>query len=232
MGASEFSLGHDHRNSTLKDGATGSVRYIDALMLQEARHAARCAGSQCDVLLMLEHPPVVTLGRGSDRAQEVITPGPLADRGIELFRSGRGGRATYHGPGQLVGYPIVDLRNYGRDIHAYATALETALVATAADFGVEAGRRSGGLRGVWVENRKLASIGIEVKRWVTMHGFALNADMDLAPFALFTPCGLSDVRFTSLAAETGRPISFGDVRTSVVQRLREALGPLADQHYE
>ncbi len=207
----------------------GRLRYADALRLQQARHAARCAGSRGDALLLLEHTPVVTLGRGSELAHETVALAPLAARGIEVLRSGRGGRATYHGPGQLVGYPIVDLRNYGRDIHAYAGALEAALIAAAADFGVRARRRDG-LRGVWVEHRKLASIGVEVKRWVTMHGFALNVDMDLAPFELFTPCGLQSVRFTSLAAEAGVPIRFAEVRDSVAQRLREALQPLAGRH--
>ena len=189
----------------------GLVPYPAALELQETTHALRVAGRCPDTLLLLEHPPVVTLGRGSALAREAIPRAALEAQGVAVCESGRGGRATYHGPGQLVGYPIVDLRAFGSDVHAYLRALEAALLATAADFGVSAGAREG-LTGVWVGERKLASIGIQIRRWVTLHGFALNVDMDLAPFGWFEPCGLHGLTVTSLALEAGRPVPLAGAR--------------------
>ena len=204
----------------------GLVPYPRALELQESRHAARVAGRCPDTLLLLEHPPVVTLGRGSALAHDAVPRAAMEARGIAVYQTGRGGRATYHGPGQLVGYPIVDLRTFGSDVHAYLRALEAALVATAADFGLKASAREG-LTGVWVGDRKLASIGIQIRRWVTLHGFALNVDMDLTPFGWIEPCGLRGLAVTSLALETGRSISLADARSSVIAHLNQALEALA-----
>ena len=155
--------------------------------------------------MLLEHAPVITLGRGA-RAEHLLLPrAELARRGVEVAACSRGGDVTWHGPGQLVGYPIVDLTPRGRDLHRYLRELEEVLIRTLAHFGV-AGQRIPGKTGVWVGSAKIASIGIAVRRWVAWHGFALNLDPDLSGFAAIVPCGLHGVRMTSLAAELGRPV--------------------------
>jgi lipoate-protein ligase B len=185
----------------------GTVPYAEALALQEEAVAARRAGRAPDRLLLLEHPPVVTLGRGAAPAHLLASPAELAARGVEVHRVARGGGVTWHGPGQLVGYPIVDLRALGRpDAHAWLRALEAALIDAAGALGVAAGRRPG-LTGVFVGNgplpRKLASIGVGLRGWVSWHGFALNVTADLAGFRDLVPCGLHGVEMTSLALELG-----------------------------
>lgn len=175
----------------------GRVPYAAALAWQERLVAERLAGGD-DVLLLLEHPPVYTLGRGGD-------PRFLGTAGagdVEIVRVGRGGQVTYHGPGQLVGYPIVALRRHRLDVHWYVRTLEQVLIDALGDLGIAAGRREG-LTGVWVDDRKIASIGVAIRRWVTWHGFALNVGHDLGGFAPIVPCGIAGVRMTSVAAEGG-----------------------------
>jgi len=183
----------------------GRVGFADALALQEKIVAEkRIDHSLNDELLLLEHEPVYTIGRTPDQSSlrgNANLPYPV-------FPINRGGQATYHGPGQLIGYPIIDLRNYGQDLHRYLRWLEALLVETLADTGIAATTRSG-LTGVWVEDRKIASIGVGVRHWITMHGFALNIGGDLSPFDQIVPCGIANVTMTSVARETGseRPVA-------------------------
>jgi lipoyl(octanoyl) transferase len=189
----------------------GRMAFGDALALQEEIVAKkRIDQSLGDDLLLLEHEPVYTIGR---------TPDQSSLRGAEhlphpLFPINRGGQATYHGPGQLIGYPIIDLRNCGQDLHRYLRWLEELLVETLGAIGIAATTREG-LTGVWVENRKIASIGVGVRHWITMHGFALNVCGDLSPFDQIVPCGISNVTMTSIEKETGRRDSVMDVASRV-----------------
>ena len=175
----------------------GTVSYADALEWQRALAEARIAGRLShDVLLLLEHPPVVTLGRNS-HAAHLLEP-----TGIEVFEVERGGDVTFHGPGQLVGYPILDLRSYKQDLHWYLRTLEQALIEALAILHIPA-ERNPGFTGVWTQGRKIASIGIHVKQWVTWHGFALNVTTDLAHFDRIVPCGIPGVQMTSVQRERG-----------------------------
>jgi lipoyl(octanoyl) transferase len=189
----------------------GRVAFGDALKLQEELVAKKRADQSLgDELLLLEHEPVYTIGR---------TPDQSSLRGAEhlphpLFPINRGGQATYHGPGQLIGYPIIDLRNCGQDLHRYLRWLEELLVETLATIGIAATTRLG-LTGVWVENRKIASIGVGVRHWITMHGFALNVCGDLSPFDQIVPCGISNVTMTSIEKETGRQDAVMEVASRV-----------------
>ncbi|MBM4436708.1 MAG: lipoyl(octanoyl) transferase LipB [Actinobacteria bacterium] len=210
---------------TLVVRAYGVLPYVEGLALQETVHAARCAGRCPDTLLLLEHAPVVTLGRGADRLGDEVPSDALRARGISIRRTERGGRATYHGPGQLVGYPVVSLRARGGDAHAYVHALEQALVEAAAAFGVAAETRAG-LTGVWVEGRKLGSIGVQIRQGVTLHGFALNVDMDLSPFELIAPCGVAGLPVTSLARELGQAVDLRRARRIVIRALSATLAEL------
>jgi lipoyl(octanoyl) transferase len=177
----------------------GRIPYETAFALQEEIVARKIAvPGTPDELLLLEHEPVYTIGR---------TPDQSSLRSLEnlphaVVRTNRGGQATYHGPGQLVGYPMLDLQPLGRDLHRYLRALEEALIITLREFGVSSGR-SEGQTGVWVGPRKIASIGVGVRKWISMHGFALNVSGDLAPFAHITPCGIAGVEMTSLTRESG-----------------------------
>jgi lipoyl(octanoyl) transferase len=202
----------------------GVVPYREALAEMRELAAARTQGAIPDTVLVLEHTPVITLGSRADRAAEL----PLADeeytrRGIDVVEVGRGGRSTYHGPGQLVVYPILDLSPRGRDLRAYVRGLETALCETLAAFGIE-GRAMDAphASGVWVGDRKIASIGVRCARWVTSHGLALNVDLDLAAYELFDACGLGGARFTSVAAELGRPVTVDEAREPLLERLAAA----------
>jgi lipoyl(octanoyl) transferase len=178
----------------------GRMAFADALAMQEELVAKKRADrSSADELLLLEHDPVYTIGRTPDQSSlqgAAHLPHPL-------FPINRGGQATYHGPGQLMGYPIIDLRNCGQDLHRYLRWLEDLLVETLEAVGIAATTRTG-LTGVWVENRKIASIGVGVRHWITMHGFALNVCGDLSPFDQIVPCGISNVTMTSIQKETGR----------------------------
>jgi len=181
----------------------GKMPYDEALAVQRRLAAARIDRSlDHDVLLLVEHPPVVTLGRASKDEHLVVSPQALAARGIALHEIERGGDITFHGPGQLVGYPIFDLTEHREDLHWFLRQLEHALIHALAAFGIHA-ERSEGLTGVWTDGRKIASIGIHVKQWVTWHGFALNVTTDLRYFDLIVPCGIPNVVMTSVARELG-----------------------------
>ena len=181
----------------------GLVPYATALELQRAVARARISGAIAhDVLLLLEHPPVVTLGRSSKAKNLVASPALLAARGVELFEAERGGDVTFHGPGQLVGYPIVNLRRHKQDLHWYLRQVEEVLIRALDAIGIAA-ERSEGRTGVWTEGRKIASIGVHARDWVTWHGFALNVATDLSYFDLMVPCGLAGVTMTSVARELG-----------------------------
>ena len=189
----------------------GRIKFEDALALQEEIVARKIATPECDdELLLLEHEPVYTIGRTPDQSSlrgAAHLPHPLV-------QINRGGQATYHGPGQLVGYPILDLKPRGQDLHRYLRALEDFLIETLAEFHV-AGARRDGLTGVWVGEKKIASIGVGVRRWVSMHGFALNVCGDLAPFGEITPCGIADVEMTSIEREIARPVSVETVASRI-----------------
>jgi lipoyl(octanoyl) transferase len=178
----------------------GLMAYGDALPLQRSLVEQRRAGAVGDLLLLVEHPPVVTLGVRGDGGRSHILAGPeeLAARGIEVFEAGRGGDVTYHGPGQIVGYPVMDLNPDRRDVHRFVRDIEEVLIRVTADYGIRAGRIPG-LTGVWVGEEKLAAIGVRIQRWISSHGFALNHTTDLSAFSLIVPCGISDRGVTSLA---------------------------------
>lgn len=175
----------------------GRVEYEPALGLQERLREERIAGRIPDVLLLLEHPPVLTLGRGGDMANVLASEDSLRSLGVRVHRVGRGGDVTYHGPGQLVGYPILDLRDRGRDIHRYLRDLEEVFLRLLARRGVRGGRVPGAT-GVWVGGKKILAIGVGVRKWVTLHGFAFNVRPDLSPFTLIRPCGFEPGSVTSL----------------------------------
>lgn len=182
----------------------GKQSYGRILELQRGLAQRRIAGElEDDVLLLVEHEPVVTLGRGTRPESLPLTASALARKGVEVYEVERGGDVTFHGPGQLVGYPILDLRAHREDLHWYLRSLETALIAGLDTLGISAGTMAG-LTGVWTRGRKIASIGIHVKQWITYHGFALNVSTDLTYFDLIVPCGIQDVVMTSVAMESGR----------------------------
>ena len=185
----------------------GLVPYAEALELQRAAARARMSGQLSeDVLLLVEHPPVVTLGRAAQAARVSVPEVLLASRGVEVFEVERGGDVTFHGPGQLVGYPIFDLKGHKQDLHWYLRQLEEALVLALGEYHLT-GIRNPGYTGVWIDSahpRKIASIGVHARDWVTWHGFALNVRTNLEFFDLIVPCGIENVRMTSIARETGR----------------------------
>jgi lipoyl(octanoyl) transferase len=199
----------------------GRVPYADALALQRALVIERQQQRLDDVLLLLEHPAVLTLGvRGDGGRRHILaSDDALAARRIEIFEAGRGGDVTYHGPGQIVGYPIIDLNPDRRDIHRYVRDLEEVLIRVAADFGVTAGR-IGGLTGVWVAGEKLAAIGVRLSRWVTSHGFALNVATDLDDFKLIVPCGIAERGVTSFK-KLGLTLEATAVEDRIVERFAE-----------
>ena len=203
----------------------GTVPYQEALALQQGLVAERQAGRILDVLLLLQHPHVVSLGVAArrSRANILASPDELARRGVDVHEAPRGGDVTYHGPGQLVGYPILDLRPDRCDVHRYVRDLEEVLIRTAGAFGVAAGRDPG-LTGVWVGDGKLAAIGVRLSRWVTSHGFALNVDTDLDYFNLIRPCGIRGRGVTSLAVLTGRRLAVGDVEPVLVREFASVFG--------
>lgn len=195
----------------------GVMPYGEALELQRTVARSRIAGDLAeDVLLLVEHPPVVTLGRGTKAGTLTTSPAMLESRGVELFEVDRGGDVTFHGPGQLVGYPIVDLKRHRRDLHWYLRQVEEALIRGVAPFGI-VGERSAGYTGVWTGGRKLASIGVHARDWVTWHGFALNVTTDLSYFDLMVPCGIPEVTMTSVARELA---ALGDARDRLGERAR------------
>jgi lipoyl(octanoyl) transferase len=205
----------------------GRVDYGDALELQARLVEERRRGAIGDTLLLLEHPPVITLGvktRGKP-VNIVASPEALAAEGVSVFETGRGGDITYHGPGQLVGYPILDLRPDRCDVHRYVRDLEEALILALRESGVE-GRRVAGLTGVWVgpaaREEKIAAIGVRISRWITSHGFALNVATDLRHFRLIVPCGIADRGVTSIEQVLGRSVPMRDVEDAVVRAFAAA----------
>ena len=201
----------------------GVVPFADAAVLQQGLVADRQQGRIPDQLLLLEHSPVVTLGVSADRGNLLAPPDELARRGIELHEARRGGDITYHGPGQLIGYPILLLKPDRCDVHRYVRDLEEAVIRAVARFGVRAGRIDG-LTGVWVGNDKLAAIGVRLSRWVTSHGFALNVTTCLEDFALIRACGLDDRGVTSLARLTGGEPDIDEVGDTVAASVAEVFG--------
>jgi lipoyl(octanoyl) transferase len=195
------------------------LAYEAGLELQEKTVSAILSGESCDKLYLLEHEPVYTIGRLRDQSSLRAA----ANLPHPVFETNRGGQATYHGPGQLVGYPILDLNHRGRDLHLHLRLIEDALIAACGDLGVQAGRREG-MTGVWVENRKLASIGVGVRKWISMHGFAINVTREsLPPFLSITPCGLEGVSMTCLAAELKSDLSMETATEVISKRLLELL---------
>ena len=197
----------------------GLVPYNEAWDLQRAIAAEVADGARPDTILMLEHPPTVTTGRRTEQSELHIP----ADADVELVETDRGGKSTFHGPGQLVCYPIFDLTRHGQDVKRYCRDLEEALIRTVRAFGVDGGRIDG-LTGVWLTRppRKIASIGIHVSKWVTTHGYALNVDLDPAPFTQWiTACGLEDAAFTTIARELGRPVTVDEVRGPALDALAD-----------
>jgi lipoyl(octanoyl) transferase len=210
VAAATFGLA-DEAIADLRVRWLGRMEFAAALLLQEEILAKKRKDRlSADELLLLEHEPVYTIGRTPDRSSllgATHLPHPL-------FSISRGGQATYHGPGQLMGYPIIDLRRCGQDLHKYLRWIEQLLIELLAGYGIAASRRES-LTGVWVENRKIASIGVGVRHWITMHGFALNVCGDLSPFNHIVPCGINKIAMTSIEKETGKAFSVADVATAV-----------------
>ncbi len=205
----------------------GLVAYSEALALQRSLAGAVSQGAIPDTVVLLEHEPVVTLGRRTDESAELHLPAGID---VEVVETNRGGRSTYHGPGQLVCYPILDLNRHGRDLKKYVRDLEEAIIATLRAFSLD-GLRYEGLTGVWLPPsggagpRKIASIGVHASRWVTTHGYALNVDLDPAPFTEWiTACGLEDAQFTSIAAELGRAPAMTEVRAAAAEAIGSVFG--------
>jgi lipoyl(octanoyl) transferase len=205
----------------------GTIGYEHALELQRELVEQRKRGEIPDQLLLLEHPDVITLGvkTRNDRSHVLATEASLAAQGISVFETGRGGDVTYHGPGQLVGYPILDLKPDRCDVHRYVRDLEEVLIAAVGDFGITAGRIAG-LTGIWAGPEdapaKLAAIGVRISRWVTSHGFALNVSTDLSRFGLIVPCGITDKGVTSMERLLGRRIAMDEVADAVAARFAAA----------
>jgi len=204
----------------------GRVDYVEAWELQRSLAAAVSQGAIPDTVLFLEHPPTITLGRRTAEGEVHVPP----DVEVAVVETDRGGRSTYHGPGQLVCYPILDLKRHGKDVKRFCRDLEEAIIRTVAIFGLE-GTRFDGLTGVWLDRppRKIASIGVHLSRWVSTHGYALNVDLDPAPFTdWITACGLDDAAFTSMALEVGRAMTLDEVRPAA----RDAFEAVFDLRFE
>jgi lipoyl(octanoyl) transferase len=203
---------------TIEVRRLGLMPYGEGLALQRSLVEERRAGVIGDTLLLLEHPHVITLGVRGDggRSHLLAAAETLASRGVELHETGRGGDITYHGPGQLVGYPIFDLKPDRCDVHRYVRDLEDVLIRTASDYGIHAGRIDK-LTGVWVGDEKLAAIGVRIARWITSHGFALNVTTDLDYFKLIVPCGIADRGVTSVSRVLGRRVDTSEVAARIIE---------------
>lgn len=203
---------------TLEVRRLGTVGYPEALAMQRALVEERRADRVPDLLVLLQHPAVITLGVKGDggRSNVMATPERLSELGIAVEETGRGGDVTYHGPGQIVGYPIIDLRPDRQDVHRYVRDLEEVMIRTCADYGLEAARIAG-LTGTWIGGEKIGAIGVRISRWITSHGFAFNVSTRLDHFQLIVPCGISDRGVTSLEKATGRAIPIEDVEERIVE---------------
>lgn len=199
----------------------GRIGYPEGLALQNDLVDQRQRGEIDDTLLCLEHNPVYTIGRTRDRTS-LRTPENLP---YPVVETNRGGQATFHGPGQLVGYLILDLSAYGKDLHTYLRQIESFLIDFSADFGIETTRREG-LTGVWIENRKLASIGVGVRKWVSMHGFGINISRDLSGYEAIVPCGISDVEMTSISKESNIELSVEEAALRIRPFVENSLNEL------
>ena len=200
----------------------GLVPYGEALRIQRDLVEDRRAGRVPDLLLLLQHPHVLTLGvrRDGGRSHVLATPGRLEELGVEVFETGRGGDVTYHGPGQVVGYPILDLRPDRCDVHRYVRDLEEVMIRVTAGYGVAAGRVAG-LTGAWAGAEKIGAIGVRISRWITSHGFAYNVNTDLSFFNLIVPCGIADRGVTSLARLLGHPVTHEQVEDAFVRHFSD-----------
>jgi lipoyl(octanoyl) transferase len=198
----------------------GLVTYSDGLRLQERAVERLRSGEGPEQLLLLEHPHVFTLGRGADSSNILADQQQLESTSVEVHETGRGGDVTYHGPGQLVGYPIINLKPDRCDVHRYVRDLEEVLIRTIVDFGIEGGRVAG-LTGVWVGDEKIAAIGVRIARWITSHGFALNVNTDLSYFKMIVPCGITDKGVTSISSVLGREVDLREVAATTARHFGE-----------
>lgn len=198
----------------------GRVDYAEAHELQERLQRARIRGAVGDTLLLLEHPPVITLGRGAKAANILLPRELLAARGFTVHEIGRGGDVTYHGPGQIVGYPILDLSPDRKDVRRYVGDLEELMIRLAASYGLSATRIEK-LNGTWIDDRKIGAVGVRISRWVTMHGFAFNVTTDLSHFDVIVPCGITDKAVTSLRAELGRDVAIDEALDHLERHVAE-----------
>ncbi len=201
----------------------GIVDYKLAWDLQKDTFQARLKNEINDKLFLLEHPHTYTLGKTADKNNLVGTEKYLSENKISVYEIDRGGDITYHGPGQLVGYPIINLTDWKKDTHKYLRSLEEAIILTCAEFGLKTGRVEG-LTGVWIEDRKIAAIGIKVSRWITMHGFAFNINTDLSLFSGIIPCGIADKAVTSLEKELGHNVEMNEVKNIFVKYFTKVFG--------
>ncbi len=201
----------------------GTMGYQPAFELQRALHKARVEGRTPDTLLLLEHPPVITLGKAFHPEHLRFAREFYAQQGIEVCPTDRGGDVTCHNPGQLVGYPIFDVSAHGRDLHKFLRDLEEVLIRTLGDFGLKAHRKAG-FTGAWVGDEKVAAIGIKVTKWVSMHGFALNVCNDLSLFHTIVPCGIADRGVTSISRLVGRTVSLDEVKPKIVHHTEQVFG--------
>ena len=209
--------------SPLRVRDLGSVPYDEAWSLQRALVEGILVGTEPETILLVEHPAVLTLGAGFHAENLLLSEAAYRERGIDVVRTDRGGDVTYHGPGQIVAYPLVDLARRDKDLHRYLRSMEEAVIATVGSFGLT-GERNAVNTGVWIGNRKVCAMGIKVRRWVTMHGLALNASTDLGPYETIVPCGIQgDYGVTSMSRELGRTVTAGEVRPLLVAALQEVL---------
>lgn len=198
----------------------GTIDYAEAHRLQKELQGKRIQGELGDIVLLLEHPPVLTMGRSAKAQHVLAAPELLEAREIQVHEVGRGGDVTYHGPGQLVAYPIIDLKPDRKDVRKYVASLEETMIRTCAGFGLAAGRVEG-LNGAWIGDRKVGAVGVRISRWVTMHGLALNVNSDLREFEMIVPCGIQDKGVTSLSAELGRTVHVAEVFEPLARHFAE-----------
>ncbi len=198
----------------------GTIDYAEAHRLQKELQRKRVGGEIGDIVLLLEHPPVLTMGRSAKGKHVLATPELLEARGVQVHEVGRGGDVTYHGPGQLVAYPIIDLKPDRKDVRKYVASLEETMIRTCADFGLAAGRVEG-LNGAWIGERKVGAVGVRISRWVTMHGLALNVNSELRQFEMIVPCGIQDKGVTSISAELGHTVHVADAFEPIAQHFAD-----------